>query len=79
MTIDRIDYQVRFIKLGHNVKEAVTKNSDDSYTIFIDNRLCKEAQNEAFLHAIKHILDNDFEKVDVNQIELGVRLWVLLN
>ena len=71
--IDRIDYQVRFIELGYNVKEAVTQNADGSYTIFIDNRLCKEAQNEAFLHAIKHILDNDFEKADVNKIELGVR------
>lgn len=68
--IDRIDYQVHFIKLGNNVKEAVTRNEDDSYTIFIDNRLCKEEQNDAFLHAIKHILQNDFDKTDVNLIEL---------
>lgn len=68
--IDRIDYQVHFIKLGNNVKEAVTRNEDDSYTIFIDNRLCKEEQNNAFLHAIKHILQNDFDKTDVNLIEL---------
>lgn len=68
--MDRIDYQVRFIKMNGNVKEAVTKNEDDSYTIFIENRLCKEAQNDAFLHAIRHILNNDFDKMDVNQIEL---------
>ncbi len=68
--IDRIDYQVHFIKLGNNVKEAVTRNEDDSYTIFIDSRLCKEEQNNAFLHAIKHILQNDFDKTDVNLIEL---------
>ena len=68
--INRIDYQVHFIKLGNNVKEAVTRNEDDSYTIFIDNRLCKEEQNNAFLHAIKHILQNDFDKTDVNLIEL---------
>lgn len=67
---DRIDYQVRFIKMNGNVKEAVTKNEDDSYTIFIENRLSKEAQNDAFLHAIKHILQNDFDKTDVNLIEL---------
>lgn len=70
MTIDRIDYQVHFVKLGNNVKEAVTKNEDDSYTIFIESRLCKEEQNNVFLHAIKHILENDFEKTDVNVIEL---------
>lgn len=68
--IDRIDYQVRFIKMNNNIKEAVTKNEDDSYTIFIESRLCKEEQNDAFLHAIKHILENDFEKTDVNSIEL---------
>lgn len=72
--IDRIDYQVRFIKMNNNIKEAVTKNEDDSYTIFIESRLCKEEQNDAFLHAIKHILDNDFEKTDVNSIELDAHI-----
>lgn len=76
--IDRIDYQVRFIKLGHNVKEAVTPNADGSYTIFIDNRLCKEEQNNAFLHAVKHILENDFEKSDVNIIEQVAHKEVIL-
>ena len=65
-----IDYQVQFISFPNaKTKEAVTENTDGSYTIFIESSLSKEAQQEAFKHAMKHILGNDFEKDDVGRIE----------
>lgn len=65
-----IDYQVRLINFPNpKTKETVTENDDGSYTIFIETSLSKKSQQEAFLHAMKHILGNDFDKVDVNKIE----------
>ena len=65
-----IDYQVQLIDF-HNTKtkEAVSENHDGSYTIFIDSSLSKKAQQKAFVHAMKHIFGNDFEKTDINKIE----------
>lgn len=66
-----IDYRVHFIKFPTSkVKEVVVENEDGSYTIFIDKELNREMQEEAFSHAMKHILGNDFSKEDVNKIEL---------
>lgn len=65
-----IDYQVCFINFPNTkTKEAVTENADGSFTIFIDSSLCHEAQQEAFKHAMKHILTNDFLKYDTRIIE----------
>lgn len=49
--------------------ETVTKNEDDSYTIFINAKLNCEQQKEAYIHALKHIKGNDFDKEDVGRIE----------
>lgn len=66
-----IDYQVRLIPFpGGKVHESVTKNEDSSYTIFIDANLPREGQKERFIHAIKHILKEDFDRIDSNEIEL---------
>ena len=61
------DYQVFLINLP--VNEMVTKNPDDSYTIFINARLGYEGQRNAFRHAMKHISDDDFFKANVQLIE----------
>ena len=50
-------------------KEAVTENDDGSYTIFIESSLTREMQQEAFEHAMVHILGNDFSKDGINKIE----------
>ncbi len=44
-----------------NVKETVTCNEDGSYSIFINAKLNQEQQNDAYIHALKHILRLDFE------------------
>lgn len=58
-----VDYQVRLTQF-HNgkVKELVVPNPDDSYTIFIESTLSREEQQKAFLHAMAHISNHDFEK-----------------
>lgn len=65
-----IDYQVRLINFPNSkTRKTVTPNNDGSYTIFIETSLSKEAQQKAFVHAMKHILGNDFEKINIDKIE----------
>lgn len=52
-----------------SVREAVTKNEDDTYTIFINARLSHERQLQAYQHAMHHIEGTDFEKSNVQEIE----------
>lgn len=65
-----IDYQVQLTTFPDaKTKEAVSENNDGSYIIFIETSLSREAQQKAFMHAMKHILGNDFEKIDIDKIE----------
>lgn len=49
--------------------ELVTPNEDGTYTVLINARMSYEMQRKALLHALKHILNDDFEKENVQQIE----------
>ncbi len=70
MTINTLDYQVQLVSFPNKkVRESVTPNDDGSFTIFIENSLSYNEQRESFLHALKHILGNDFEKLDIEEIE----------
>lgn len=51
------------------INEVVTENEDGSYTIFINSRLNYEQQMKAYLHAMKHITGDDFQKNNVQSIE----------
>ena len=51
--------------------ELVTPNEDGSYTVLINARMSYETQRKALLHALKHILNDDFEKENVQQIEVA--------
>lgn len=62
--------QVVLINFPGKGCEAVTHNEDDTYTIFLNSRLSHERQLEAYKHALKHIVNGDFEKDDsANVIE----------
>lgn len=63
-------YNVILLNDACGVPGSVWHNSDDSYTIFIDAKLSEEKQKKVFLHEMKHIQENDFEKEDVQEIEL---------
>lgn len=47
------------------VSECVTKNEDDSYSIFINEKLCERKKIRAYKHALNHIAHDDFS----NEIE----------
>lgn len=63
------DVNVVLLDLPTKEKEAVTKNEDGSFTIFINSKLSHKGQLLAYKHAMKHIQDNDFQKSNVQAIE----------
>lgn len=65
-----IDYHVELIAFpSGKVHEAVTPNEDGTFTIFLDESMTKEAQKKSFIHVMKHLAGNDFEKEYVQMIE----------
>lgn len=66
----RPDVQVRLINFPAKGNEVVTKNEDDTYTIFINAKLSQEMQLLAYNHAMKHIERGDFDKDNADKIEL---------
>ena len=61
---------INIVLLDMEVPEQVTLNSDGSYTIFINARQSCDTQKHCLLHATNHILSRDWEKSDVEQIEV---------
>lgn len=59
---------VYYVQLPDGIDEAVLP-CIDGYTIYIDSRQSKAEMEQAYKHAIGHIINNDFEKDDVGQIE----------
>ncbi|MBF0716064.1 hypothetical protein [Gemelliphila palaticanis] len=51
------------------VKGCVTKNEDDSYTIFLNAKMGYWEMKKTFDHEISHIINEDFEKYNVDEIE----------
>lgn len=47
----------------------IIKNEDGSYTILINAKLSDRGQVLAYKHALKHIVNEDFEKENVQEIE----------
>lgn len=67
--INGYDINIILLEDSLGVPGSVWYNTDGSYTIFIDSKLCKEKQQQVYLHELRHIFGNDFEKTDVNIIE----------
>lgn len=67
--IEGNDVNVILLEHANGVPGSVWQNEDGSYTIFIDASLAPEKQKEVLLHEIYHILNWDFEKFDVREIE----------
>lgn len=62
------DIYVYCVHLPAGVKEMVTPCLD-GYTVYINDVLDRSAQVEAYRHAVRHIMNNDFEKQSVQRIE----------
>lgn len=56
------------VDLPARINETVTPCLD-GYTVYINCNLDREQQQKAYMHAVAHIMNNDFEKYDVQQIE----------
>lgn len=57
--------------LPSRIKAMSTANSDGTYTIFVNSRLNLEQQQEGYIHELLHILNRDYDKQSVNDIELN--------
>lgn len=65
---------VQLIHLGRGVREMVFENEDGGHTVFIDDQLAPEAMRAAYLHAMRHIEEDDFGRHgDVQEIEARAR------
>mgnify|MGYP003609554858 FL=1 len=51
---------VRLVKLPTRVKGFTRKNQDDSYTVVLNENICREQQEETYLHEISHLDSDDF-------------------
>ena len=52
-------------------REMVVENEDGSFTIIINSRLSTQGQRDAYYHARRHIDNDDFERSDVQSIEVA--------
>lgn len=64
------DANIFLVNFPTSEKEMVVQNEDDSYTILINAKLSQDGQLKAYQHALNHINNGDFEKSDVQNIEL---------
>ena len=72
----RKEKNVRILKIKtktgiKTVNEVITENEDNSFTIFINANLCESKRLKAINHVIRHIKERDFEKIDVQKIEMS--------
>lgn len=61
-----------FTDLPLTIKGFVKRTFDDGeyyYTIVLNAQYNKEQQEEAYLHEMRHIMNNDFDKENVEEIE----------
>lgn len=58
-----------FVDMDVLIPEQVIKNKDDSYTILLNSRLSHERHLESYEHAMQHIKNGDFDKMDADRIE----------
>lgn len=67
-TPDVNTYLVNFPSPGN---EMVVQNEDGTYTILINAKLSQDGQLKAYQHALNHINNGDFERSEVQSIELS--------
>lgn len=67
-----MDVYVYEIDLPMSVHEMVTPDTaDDGYTVYINRRLSDNKKFEAYHHALRHCISCDFERADVQQVEVS--------
>lgn len=62
------DVFVYIVDLPAGVKEAVLKGLS-GFTVYISDKLDPQSKKEAYCHALQHIENDDWSRVDVQEIE----------
>ena len=65
---------VQLLNMDTKIPEHLVKNADDSYTIFLNARLSQKSRVKSYYHALRHIQKQDFEKQNVQDIEIQAHL-----
>lgn len=60
---------VTLLNMEYGIHEQVTQNHDGSYTVFLNARDSADMRMFSYKHAVSHILNMDFDKADVQEIE----------
>lgn len=63
------DVFIYLIDMPTTVDEVVLPSGPCDFTVYLNARLTRKAQQEAFRHALWHIQNNDFERHGVGEIE----------
>lgn len=61
-----MNYCIRYINLPCTVKGFTVQDENSFYNVYINANLSDDEQNEAVLHELSHIENDDFEKLDEN-------------
>lgn len=69
ITVNSEDVFVYFEDLPDGINEMVTPCLD-GYTVYIDRKLTYEQRLKAVDHAIRHVKNLDFEREDVQMVEV---------
>ena len=64
------DVYVYYVDLPPGVHEMVAPGSGSDYTIYLDSKDERTNRIKHFAHALRHITNRDFEKEDVQEIEV---------
>lgn len=51
------------------IPEHLVQNDDNTYTLFLNARFSRDRQLKSYYHALKHIRECDFNKMNVQEIE----------
>ena len=72
MNMENINVQL--LNMDTKIPEQLVKNDDDSYTVFLNARLSQESRIKSYMHALRHIERNDFDKLSVQNIEVNAHI-----
>lgn len=58
------------IDMPTRIKGQTVKNEDGSYSVFLNSRMANNQIKKTYRHEIEHIENGDFEKNNVQSIEM---------
>lgn len=74
MLIEGADYRIVCENLPISIKGFTLQDTECFYTIFINLQHSICIQRETIKHELTHILNNDFQKFNVSEIEMNM-IW----